>query len=179
MWLVEIVDFFLGGALDRYGLVPRRLSGLKGLLTMPLLHGGFAHLAANSVWLAFFGAMILMRSKGEFFLVVASSTLLGGLGVWLFGDLLGPVGVHIGASGVIFGCFGYLLSMGLFERKVGSLLVSIFVLLMYGGLLYGVLPGQSGVSWEGHLFGFLSGVLTARWVARHPRAGAKAHDASP
>lgn len=179
MWLIEAVDFVLGGALDGYGVVPRRLTGLRGILLMPFLHGGFAHLAGNSVWLAFFGAMILVRGKGEFALVFLSSTILGGLGVWLFGDLVGPVGVHVGASGVIFGCFGYLLSMGIFERKIGSLLVSTFVLVMYGGFLYGVLPGQAGVSWEGHLFGFLSGVLTARWVARHRRAQEAERAATP
>ncbi len=170
MWLLETVDFFLGGALDSYGVVPRRIAGLKGILLMPFLHGGFAHLAGNSVWLTFFGTMILLRSKREFAIVFLSSTVLGGLGVWLFGNLVGPLGVHIGASGVIFGCFGYLLSMGLFERKLGSLLVSTLVLVMYGGFLYGVLPGQAGVSWEAHLFGFLAGVVTARWVAHRQRA---------
>ncbi|MEM9072173.1 MAG: rhomboid family intramembrane serine protease [Myxococcota bacterium] len=174
MWALELVDVLLGQPLNSFGLLPRRISGLTGILTMPFLHGGIAHLAGNSVWLIVFGTMIMLRSKREFLLVFASSTLLGGLGVWLFGNLFTANAVHVGASGVIFGCFGYLLSMGLFERKIGSIVVSVFVLVVYGGFLYGVLPGQAGVSWEGHLFGFLAGVATARFVARRARAASEA-----
>ncbi len=175
LWGLEAFDFVLGGYLDRFGIRPRRLDGLSGILFAPFLHGGFAHLAANSSVLVVFGGLILLRSRKEFALVSVITTLLGGLGVWLLGSLF-SVGnaVHIGASGVIFGYFGYLLSMGIFERKVGSILLSVALAVGYGGVIFGVLPGQEGVSWESHLFGFLAGVLCARFVGRKARQAAKA-----
>ncbi len=93
--------------------------------------------------------------------------LLGGLGVWLFG----ASGYHIGASGLIFGYIGYLLARGYFERSVGSLAVAVIVALVYGGALWGVLPGQPGISWQGHLFGAIGGVVAARALSERREAG--------
>ncbi len=169
LWAIEIVDQMLGEPLNQFGVRPRRLSGLSGILAMPFLHGGFGHLSANSGPLVVFSSLLLLRSKAEFALVFVATTVLGGLGVWLFGSLFGPNSVHIRASGVIFGMFGYLVSMGIFERKMGSIALSVVLIGVYGGLIYGVLPGQEGVSWEGHLFGFISGIATARFVAKRNR----------
>ena len=166
LWTLEIIDVFaLGGSLDAFGIRPREPIGLIGVLTWPFLHGGFAHLASNTVALLIFGTMVLLWGRREFFAVVLLSTLVGGLGVWLVGA---ADSVHIGASGVCFGCFGYLLARGFYERKFGSIAVSIFIALMFGGTLAGAVPGVAmpGVSWEGHLFGLLGGVLVARRFKR-------------
>lgn len=161
MWLLEIVDTLLGGALDRYGIQPRTVSGLSGVLFAPFLHGGFAHLAANTAPFVVLGWMIMLRRKRDFFLVFALTAALGGLATWL----LGRSATHIGASGVIFGFFGYLLLRGFFDRKLGAILGSLVVLFLYGGMLWGVLPNDPRVSWESHLFGFAAGVLAA-WLLR-------------
>jgi membrane associated rhomboid family serine protease len=162
LWIEEIVDaFLLGGALDAYGIRPREPASLGGVLLMPLLHGGFPHLVANTVTLCIFGPMLLLRGVRRFAWTTLAITLLSGLGVWLFAR---PGSLHIGASGVLFGYFGMLLTAGIFERRAGPLLVSLFVGSAFGATLLGVLPGQEGISWEGHLFGFLAGMLVA-WTA--------------
>lgn len=167
MWGLEMIDLFLGGSsrscggLNQFGIFPRQAGGLRGILFAPLLHGGFAHLIANTIPFVTLGWLVMLRRTTDFFWVTIVAMLVGGLGTWLFGSR----GCHIGASGVIFGYLGYLLSRGYFERRIGSILFSLIVLVFYGGLLWGVLPTQFGISWEGHLFGFLGGVVAARLLA--------------
>jgi len=163
-WIMELVDLvILGGALDSYGIQPRTASGLLGILFSPFLHGGLGHVAANSLAFMVLGWLIMLRETWHFFAVTLIAMVVGGLGVWL----VGPAdSVHIGASGLVFGYFGFLLLSGWFERRLGNIIISLFVLLAYGGMIFGVLPGQLGVSWQGHLFGFLGGVLAAKLLAR-------------
>lgn len=162
MWALEFVDLFLGGALNQFGIVPRNIVGLRGILFAPLLHGGFPHLISNMVPFVVLGWLVMLRRTSDFFVVTAIAMLIGGLGTWLIGS---PYSVHIGASGVIFGYLGFLLLRGYFERSVTAILFSLVVGFLYGGILWGVLPGQYGISWEGHLFGFLGGVLAARLLS--------------
>lgn len=163
LWAVELADLLLfHRSLDRFGIRPRDPGGLWGILFAPFLHGGFGHLLANSVPLFGLGWLVMLRSTLTFFLVSLVAILLGGLGVWLFAP---PHTIHIGASGLVFGYLGYLLARGFFERRFSSVLLSIVVGLFYGGALWGLLPGQRGISWQGHLFGFLAGVLAARLLA--------------
>jgi len=165
-WVLELADFIVPGRwLDSHGIVPRTLSGLWGILFAPWLHGGFAHLAANTVPFLTLGFLVIVRGLATFVGVTLLVTIVGGLGVWLFG----ASGYHIGASGLIFGYIGYLLARGYFERSVGAIVVAIVVAVAYGGALWGVLPGQRGISWEGHLFGFLAGVLAAGVMTSRPR----------
>jgi len=166
MWLVQFADAVLPGTFTVFGIRSWDLSGLGGIVLAPLLHASFAHLTANTVSLALFGTMIAMRSRAELAFVTIGGALVAGIGTWLFGSLFGPLGMHVGASGVVFAYFGYLLAIGIFERRLGSVIVSVLMLLVFGGMLYGVLPGQRGISWEGHLFGFLGGVILARTVGR-------------
>ncbi len=158
-WVLEIADFIVPGRwLDSWGIQPRSIGGLWGILFSPFLHGGFAHLVANTVPFVTLGFLVLLRGLGTFIGVSLLIMLLGGIGVWL----LAPTNtIHIGASGLIFGYIGYLLARGYFERSFGSLGIAVLVALLYGGALWGVLPGQPGISWQGHLFGFLAGVGTA------------------
>ena len=167
LWIIEIVDFFLfGGRLNAYGVRPRSIDGLEGILFMPFLHGSFAHLAANTFPFVTLGWLIMLREISDFFIVSAVTVLVSGLGVWLTGA---PNSVHIGASGLIFGYFGFLLLRGYFERSFTSILVSLVVGFFYGSLIWGVLPSQPGVSWQAHFFGFVGGVLTAQFLGRQKR----------
>lgn len=171
LWVLELLDlFFLGGSLDRFGIRPRDVDGLSGILFAPFLHGGLGHLVANTVPLLTLGWLVAVRRAAGFVAVTATVVLLGGLGVWLVG---GRNTVHIGASGLVFGYLGYLLLRGYFERSFGSILISIVVGLFYGGALWGLLPSRPGISWEAHLFGFLAGVLAARLLARRRAAPAR------
>jgi membrane associated rhomboid family serine protease len=164
LWAIELVDqVVFRGALDSLGIRPRSMSGLYGIPLAPLLHGGFGHLAANTVPLIVLGWMVMLRETRDIFVVTLLSTLVGGAGVWLVG---GAATVHVGASILIFGYLGYLLLRGWFDRGFWSMAGSILVALLYGGLVFGVLPGQPGISWEGHLFGFAGGVLAARLLRR-------------
>lgn len=164
IWTLEIVDLlFLGGALNAYGIRPRSIIGLRGILFAPFLHGGLAHVLANTIPFLTFGWLIMLRETSDFFVVTAVTMLTSGLGVWLIAS---PYTIHIGASGLIFGYLGFLLLRGYFERSFSAILFSLIVGLLYGSLIWGVLPLQVGISWQGHLFGFLGGVLAARLLAR-------------
>jgi membrane associated rhomboid family serine protease len=170
-WSVELVDrVAYGGALERYGIQPRHLAGLWGILAAPLLHVSWVHLAANTVPFVVLGWLVMLRRLRDFAVVSAVAILVGGLGVWVLGA---ANSVHVGASGLIFGYLGYLLARGYFERSFWAILLGVAALVLYGGVLWGVLPGQPGISWEGHLFGFVGGVAAARLLARR-RASAPA-----
>jgi membrane associated rhomboid family serine protease len=166
LWAEEIADTFLGGRLDAFGIRPREIDGLSGILFSPFLHGGFDHLLGNTIVFLGLGWFVLLRETWHFFAVSIVVALLGGLGVWCFGQ---TGSVHVGASGVIFGYLGYLMLGGWFERRIATIFGSIVVAVLYGSLLWGVLPSHPGISWEGHLFGFLAGVLCAWMFARREK----------
>lgn len=163
MWGLEVVDALLGGRLNYYGIYPRQYIGLKGILFAPFLHGSFGHLISNTVPFVVMGWFVMLREIKDFFVVSAIALLASGLGVWLFGA---SGSLHIGASGVIFGYFGFLLARAYFERSALSIALALTVGLLYGGLIGGVLPTRLGISWEGHLFGFIGGVLAASLLSR-------------
>jgi membrane associated rhomboid family serine protease len=164
MWITEFVDiFFFRGRLDAFGIRPQSLSGLRGILFAPFLHGGLGHLIANTIPFLTLGWLVMLRETSDFFIVSIITMLVSGLGVWLTGS---PYSIHIGASGVIFGYFGFLLLRGYFERSFPAILFSLVVGLLYGGMIWGVLPIQYGISWQGHLFGFIGGAIAARLLAK-------------
>ncbi len=171
MWVLEIFDQTLGLGLDSLGIFPRHWTGLRGLVFAPFLHGNFPHLLANTVPFFSLGWLVMLRRTQDFFWVTLTVMLLGGFGTWLIGDLFrdGPPSIHVGASILIFGYLGFLMLRGYFERRPGSILLSVMVVVVYGGLLWGVLPGQPGISWEGHFSGFLAGIFAARLLADRPR----------
>ncbi len=166
LWAIEFVDVLAGGSLDRLGIRPRTAAGLIGIPLHPLLHLGFGHLALNTVGLLLFGSLVVIRDERDFWTALLLGTVVGGLGVWLFGR----PSIHIGASGVVFALFGYLLLTGWFDRSFGAILLSTGVFLLWGTALFGLSPTQVGVSWEAHLFGFLAGGLTAWLRARRGSA---------
>jgi membrane associated rhomboid family serine protease len=161
MWGIQIVNSLLGGQLAGFGIRPRSIAALPGILAAPVLHGGFRHLISNTAPFALLGWLIMLGGLEQFWLVTVIVAGASGLGTWLLGA---PYTVHIGASGVIFGYFGFLMARSYFERSLGSLLMSVVVVAMFGGMIWGILPIRVGISWEGHLFGLLGGILAAKWL---------------
>lgn len=161
MWVSETVDLVVG-RLDELGIEPRTADGLTGVVLAPFLHGGFGHLVANTVPFLALGALLALSGLRLVVAVTLVVMLVSGLGTWL----LAPEStVHIGASGVVFGYAAYLLARGFFDRRLRYLAVGVLVALVYGStLLLGLLP-QNGISWQGHLFGALGGLLAARTLA--------------
>jgi len=168
LYLTEAADTLLGGALDADGIRPRRLDGLEGILWAPLLHHGWQHLAANTVPVLVLGFFALAGGVGQFIAVTATIWLVGGLGTWLTGS----DGVHLGASILIFGWLVFLLARSFFVRSAAQILLAVALCAVWGSVLWGVLPGTVGISWQGHLFGALGGLIAAQLVARadRPRA---------
>ena len=158
MWVVEIIDLIPGTDLDRWGIQPRELAGLVGIVTAPFLHNGLAHLISNTIPFLILGGLIPASGVAQFFRVTLIVGLTAGLGTWLTGQ---ANSLHIGASGLVFGYLTYLLARGLFERKLVYLAVGLIVLFLYGSVLWGLVP-RPGISWQGHLFGALGGVLAAK-----------------
>ncbi|OHD06831.1 MAG: rhomboid family intramembrane serine protease [Spirochaetes bacterium GWD1_27_9] len=155
MWIVFIVDIVIPIDFTIFGIIPRKMEGLIGILASPFLHGSIAHIIANTIPLFILLLLVLTFYKKNSVPVIIIIIILGGFLVWLFGRNA----YHIGASGLIYGLAGFLFSSGIFRRDVKSILISIAIFLFYGGLIYGILPTQKGVSWEGHLFGVLVGVF--------------------
>jgi membrane associated rhomboid family serine protease len=166
LWVI----FFLGIILSQFwsvdirsfGIQPREAEGLAGILFWPFLHGNIFHLLANSFALFFLLLLSLVFFKKLTILALVIITLVGGGAVWVFA---GRDTLHIGASGLIFGLIGFMISGGIFRKKLKALLLSGVVLFLYGGLLLTLLVRIPGISWHGHLFGFLAGVLAA-WLTR-------------
>jgi membrane associated rhomboid family serine protease len=163
MWGLEIVDgLVLNHSLDLFGIIPRQPIGLRGIILAPFLHGNFSHLMANTIPFLTLGWLVMARRISDFIVVSIVSMVIGGLGTWLFGSS----GVHIGASGVVFGYLGYLLARCYFDRRLSSGAIALFVGVTYGSILWGVFPTSAGISWEGHLFGALGGIVSARLLSR-------------
>lgn len=161
MWLVRVLDAFgSGGSAAGHGIIPRTTAGLEGIPVAPFIHADFEHLIANTIPFVLLGALILLRGIAEFVFVTLVSGLVAGLGTWVFGS---GNAQHIGASGIVFGFFGYLLLRGAYDRRLSSILLMLVVAVVYGASIVAALVPAVGVSWTGHIFGFTGGCLAARW----------------
>jgi len=156
MLLVQVGNSLTGGALNSWGLVPRHIEALPGIVLSPWLHGGWAHLLSNLSGLLILGTLVLLRSRRDFLRASVFIILVSGALVWSFGR----TGLHVGASGWLFGFWGLLLARAWFERSLLDLLLAVLVFFLYGGWFFGLLP-RAGVSFEYHLAGAFSGVLYA------------------
>ncbi|MGK5552567.1 rhomboid family intramembrane serine protease [Actinomadura kijaniata] len=161
MWVLEFVDVATGGSLDRFGIEPHDVDDLPDILTAPFLHVGFGHLMSNTVPFLILGFLAAARGVGKFLAASLFIIVVGGLGVWF----TSPVNT-LGASILVFGFFGYLVGRGVFERHLLDILIAVAVVVLYGTtMLFGLLPSDPSISWQGHLFGLLGGLL-ASWVLR-------------
>ena len=160
LWGVFFLNQLLGGVLFVLGIIPRKIYGLPGILFSPFLHTNFNHLFFNTIPLLVLSAFILIHGLPYFILVTLSITLLSGTLVWIFAK----PGRHIGASGVITGYWGLLVTDIYYEGSASAILLGIVSLYYFAGIFFGIFPGKKGVSWEGHLFGLLAGIATAFWV---------------
>lgn len=166
LWVIAIVNAFDNHGLNRYGLRPRSAHGLEGIVTMPFLHANAAHLLANMFPFVIIGTMVLVRQVRYFVLATTIIVLGGGVITWL----IGPPGIVVGASGLIFGWLGYLLARAYFARRLSWILGAAFALFMFGGLFSGLIPTvSSNVAWQAHAAGFAAGV-GAGWLL-HPGKG--------
>ncbi|MBT3168044.1 rhomboid family intramembrane serine protease [Streptomyces sp. Vc74B-19] len=166
LWLLEVADVLSGHALDGFGIVPRTPSELVDVVPAAFVHFGFSHVAANSVALLVLGFLAALGGIRRFLAVCALIVVADGLGVWL----VSPAGSNTaGASGVIFGLFGFLLVSGFVERRPLGILAGVLVGAVWGGsILAGLAPTQSGVSWQGHLIGLAAGIAAAFLLRRRP-----------
>ena len=163
MWVTEVVDTVLGGRLDSNGIIPRSTAGLDGILWAPFLHGGFWHLISNTLPFAVLSGLVLVQGVRRWINASVIIVIAGGLTVWAFA--IGSNECHIGASGWVFGLFGFLVVSAILERKLMSIGIGLVTLFFYGStILFGFVP-RPGLSWEGHLFGFIAGVIAARILA--------------
>jgi membrane associated rhomboid family serine protease len=161
-WCIELLKF-VGIDLTEYGIYPRHFSGLVGVIFSPFLHGNISHLMSNTPTFIVLMTAVIFFYPRMFLYVIPSIWLLSGLGVWLFGRS----SIHIGASGLIYGLVTFLIFSGIFRKDFKSLTIAVVVIFLYGGLIYGVLPGQRGVSWESHLIGGIAGIVVANLFSNH------------
>jgi membrane associated rhomboid family serine protease len=176
MWASEIVDTILGGDLDQYGIEPREGDGLVGIATAPFLHIDFAHLIGNTVPFVLMGVLIALSGAVRVIAVTVIVALVSGLGTWL----IAPENTnHIGASGVVFGYATYLIARGFYNRSAVEIAVGVVVVALFGTALLGGLAPQEGISWQGHLFGAIGGVVAARLLMKDRDRGPDARRPLP
>ncbi|MFB4305346.1 rhomboid family intramembrane serine protease [Actinomadura sp. GTD37] len=160
MWVLEALDYTTNGWLDRFGIQPRDVDDLPDIFTAPFMHAGFGHLMANTLPFLILGFIAAARGIGKFLVASLIIIVVGGLGVWFLSSAN-----TLGSSILIFGFFGYLVGRGIFERRLLDIGIAVAVVAVYGTMILGVIPGDPGISWQGHLFGLLGGVL-ASWFLR-------------
>ncbi|NGO67982.1 rhomboid family intramembrane serine protease [Streptomyces boncukensis] len=166
LWILEGVDQLTDNGLDGFGIEPRKAGELIDVIPASFMHFGFDHLVANTLPLLVLGFFAALRGTGRFLAVALIIMVTSGLGVWL----VAPDGSNTaGASGLIFGLFGYLLVRGFVDRRITDVALGAVVAVLYGSLLWGVLPSDSGISWQGHLFGLIGGVAAA-YMTADPRS---------
>jgi membrane associated rhomboid family serine protease len=166
MWILEILDLFLGGRLNQFGIQPLDPSGLPGILFAPLLHANLGHLLSNTLPLLVMGAMIAWLTN-RWWAITAGVWLLGGFGTWLIG---GAGTNHIGASVLVYGYAAFLVTYGILSRRFAAIAAAVATVVLYGGIVWGVLPVNPRISWQGHLAGAAAGVVVAFADTRQARA---------
>lgn len=158
LWIIQIISHMNHKKLNRLGLIPRHIKGLRGIIFMPFLHGDFNHLFFNSIPFFVLANLVLIHGRAMFYIVSLSIMLIGGILIWLFGKR----GIHIGASSLVMGYFGYLLANAYFQLNAMTVILAIICLYYFGGLVLSLFPSEKHVSWEGHLFGCVAGIFVAK-----------------
>ncbi|GAB5380338.1 MAG: rhomboid family intramembrane serine protease [Aliiglaciecola sp.] len=159
---VEVINIFVARGLNNFGIYPREIFGLRGILFAPFLHGNVMHFASNIVTLGVFSLLVLQYGFSRFISVSLLIVVMSGLLVWG----LAREAMHVGASGLIYGYLGFLLLGGILSKQIKLIVIALVVSIFYGGLIFGVLPTRGFVSWESHLFGFVAGLVAAKLWAK-------------
>lgn len=163
IWIIKLLEFALEADwASELGVLPRTFRGVTGIITFPLVHGDWGHLASNSLPLLVMGTAIFYFYRPVALRVIGFIYLFHGLLVFL----AARQNFHIGASGLVYGFAGFLLVSGILRKERSLMALSLLVVFLYGGLIWGLLPVREGVSWEGHLFGALAGIICA-FIYRH------------
>lgn len=157
LWIVHISSLFVSENFSKLGLLPRNLVGLLGIITAPLIHADFSHLISNTIPLLILGWIIFTFYRKVAYLLFIFIYLVTGLLVWIFARQV----YHIGASGIVYGFVSFLFFSGIFRRDNISITLALIITFLYGGLVWGILPGMEGISWESHLFGGIAGLIAA------------------
>jgi membrane associated rhomboid family serine protease len=161
--VIEAVNMLSGRYFNQFSIYPRELSYLAYIFTAPFLHANFAHFVSNVVTLAIFSLLLLQFGGKRFITVSFGLIVITGLLVWMFAR----TSFHLGASGIIYGYFGYLVLAGFLSKRFFQIIISVVVAFFYGGMIWGVLPSQPYISWESHLFGFIAGLCLAWYLRNH------------
>lgn len=166
LWIIELINIVTGRALNSYGLYPRALDGLVGIVTAPLLHSSVWHLFSNSIPLLILGLVLVTHGKRQLLRATFVIVVLGGLLVWLFGR----PSYHIGASGLVFGWWSFLIAFGFYQRDWKALTTAFIVLIFYGGMFFGLFVVRPQISFESHFFGAVAGIVAAAMLAKRSKA---------
>lgn len=169
LWCIEIVNHFMGHRLNILGIYPGADSPFPGIFFAPFLHGSFEHLGLNTLPLFTLGWLMSLRGFMRYVWISLFIAVAGGVAVWFFGRNA----FHVGASGLIFGYFGYLVAQGIFEQSFSSVLIASTIIAVYGGMIFGIFPLSESVSWETHLFSLLAGVVACRLWSKPPPSRTK------
>jgi len=162
LWIIQIVHAITGIDFTTLGVFPRKVEGLPGILFTPLIHGSWEHLFSNSVSFLMLSVVLFWFYPRIAMKSIIWLYFLSGLGIWIFAQ---PNSYHIGASGVVYGMVSLVFWNGIFRRNVKSIILALIILMLYAGLFEGIVPGKEGISWEGHLFGGIAGIILA-WFYR-------------
>jgi membrane associated rhomboid family serine protease len=171
MWIVFLLSILINEDFSRMGLLPRNLVGLLGIITSPLIHADFSHIFSNTIPLIILGWIIFSVYPKLSYLLFVFIYLVTGLLVWIFARQV----YHIGASGVVYGFVSFLFFSGIFRRDNKSIALALVITFLYGGLVWGMIPGLKGISWESHLFGAITGLLAA-YMFRNIEPPSKKYD---
>jgi membrane associated rhomboid family serine protease len=165
LWVLELLDQLSGNQLDQFGIHAHEVDGMPEIFTAPFLHAGWDHLISNSLPFFVLGFLVLLSGMARWLVSSLIIIVISGMAAWF---LTPPNTIILGASGLIFGWLTYLLARGIWSRRPAQVVIAVLVLLVYGGLIWGVFPGNTGISWQAHLGGAIGGVLAA-WLL-HRRA---------
>jgi membrane associated rhomboid family serine protease len=157
LWIVKLVEVYQNADFGVYGNLPRSISGLKGIVLSPLIHGNYRHLISNSLPLLILGIITFNFYRKIAFEIFFWVYLISGICVWIVGE----DAYHIGASGLVYGFASFLFFSGMFRKEITALILSILVAIVYGGIIWGIVPGEPGVSWQTHLYGAIAGGMCA------------------
>ena len=157
-WLIELIDWYFKLNLEQFGVVPRSFTGLRGIIGMPWLHANWDHLLDNTIALLGLGVIVILAEGRRFGTTTLVLALISGMGTWLIADIGHAKSVHIGASGLVYSYFGYILARAIWGRRLVWAVVGVVVAVVYGGVVGGIFPEEDHISWEAHLVGLLGGI---------------------